>query len=545
MQLYKAIDYIRLSYTDDKSMESNSVANQRKLIQDFVSRHPEIELVGEKIDDGYSGVLFDRPAFQEMMQMIKAGEINCVIVKDLSRLGREYIETGRYLRRVFPAYGVRFIAINDNVDSLNDEADDLTVSVKNIMNEAYCRDISVKTRSALEVKRRSGDFVGAFAVYGYFKVGNSHKSLEVDPYAADVVRQIFRMRLDGFSAAHIAKELNRLKVLSPLAYKKNLGLPHAKGGYADRQDCQWSATTIIRILKDETYTGTLVQGKQSTPHFKLKELEEKPASQWVRVEDAHEAIISRQDFDLVQRLRNIDTRTAPKTDKVYLFSGILICGCCGGRMTRKVRKYKETEYHYYFCPTGKKNGCTSAVMLKEEDLVECVQIGLKAYIDNIVELNYLLNGISQEQVNRALVREYNAHIKANEEQLAQAESYKSKLYENLVCGILTKEEYLTYKQKYSKDIDLLKKAIAQWQEKLEAVLENRSQRSRWMQCFLEFSGMEKLDRRAVMHTIESIKVLGKQDLDIRFCYQDEFQQALTLVQKMAEAKLEIVERKVG
>ena len=309
MQVYKAIKYIRLSYTDDKSVESDSVANQRRLIDDFIARHPEIEVVAEKIDDGYSGVLFDRPAFQEMMRMIEQGEANCVIVKDLSRLGREYIETGRYMRRVFPAYGVRFIAINDNVDTENDAADDLTVSVKNIMNEAYCRDISVKTRSALDVKRRSGDFVGAFTIYGYVKTGDKHKSLEVDEYAAGVVRDIFRKRLEGFSASHIADELNRMGILSPLAYKRNHGMPHAKGGYTDRKDCKWSATTIIRILKDETYTGTLVQGKQTTPHFKLKEREDKPSSEWIRVEGTHEAIIQKHDFDLIQRLRRIDTRT--------------------------------------------------------------------------------------------------------------------------------------------------------------------------------------------------------------------------------------------
>ncbi len=350
MQVYKAIKYIRLSYTDDKTVESDSVANQRRLIDDYIARHPEIEVVAEKIDDGYSGVLFDRPAFQEMMRMIEQGEANCVIVKDLSRLGREYIETGRYMRRVFPAYGVRFIAINDNVDTENDAADDLTVSVKNIMNEAYCRDISVKTRSALEVKRRSGDFVGAFTIYGYVKVGDKHKSLEVDEYAANVVRDIFRKRLEGFSASHIADELNRLGILSPLAYKRNHGMPHAKGGYTDRKDCKWSATTIIRILQDETYTGTLVQGKQTTPHFKLKEREDKPSSEWIRVEGTHEAIIQKHDFDLVQRLRRIDTRTSPKSDKVYLFSGILICGCCGCRMTRKTNRYKDKEYHYYYCP---------------------------------------------------------------------------------------------------------------------------------------------------------------------------------------------------
>ena len=185
--------------------------------------------------------------------------------EDLSRLGREYIETGRYLRRVFPAYGVRFIAITDNIDTAHDSSgDDLTISVKNIMNEAYCRDISIKTRSSLDVKRRNGDFVGAFPVYGYMKSEDNKNQLVPDPYASRVVRDIFRMRLEGASASKIAAELNRLGILSPLAYKKNNGLPYAKKGYADKADCKWSATTIIRILQDETYTGTLVQGKQGT-----------------------------------------------------------------------------------------------------------------------------------------------------------------------------------------------------------------------------------------------------------------------------------------
>ena len=189
-----------------------------------------------------------------MKTYVTDGNINCVIVKDLSRLGREYIETGRYLRRVFPAYGVRFIAITDSIDTAHDRGDDLTVSVKNIMNEAYCRDISIKTRSSLDVKRRNGDFVGAFPVYGYMKAEDNKNLLVPDPYAARVVCDIFRMRLEGASASKIASELNRLGILSPLAYKKNNGLPYAKKGYADKADCKWSATTIIRILQDETYT---------------------------------------------------------------------------------------------------------------------------------------------------------------------------------------------------------------------------------------------------------------------------------------------------
>lgn len=231
MPKYKAAAYIRLSYTDDHSSESDSVSNQRKLIENFVERNPDIEVVSEKIDDGYSGIIFDRPAFKEMMQDVTDGNINCVIVKDLSRLGREYIETGRYLRRVFPAYGVRFIAITDSIDTAHDSGDDLTVSVKNIMNEAYCRDISIKTRSSLDVKRRNGDFVGAFPVYGYMKAEGNKNLLVPDPYAARVVCDIFRMRLEGASASKIASELNRLGILSPLAYKKNNGLPYYITGF--------------------------------------------------------------------------------------------------------------------------------------------------------------------------------------------------------------------------------------------------------------------------------------------------------------------------
>jgi len=180
MPKYKAAAYIRLSYTDDRHNESDSVGNQRRLIEDFARRNPDIEIVMEKIDDGYSGIIFDRPAFKEMMQEVADGSINCVIVKDLSRLGREYIETGRYLRRIFPTYGVRFIAITDNIDTAQESSsDELTVSVKNIMNEAYCRDISIKTRTALDVKRRNGDFVGAFTVYGYIKSEENKNQLIV------------------------------------------------------------------------------------------------------------------------------------------------------------------------------------------------------------------------------------------------------------------------------------------------------------------------------------------------------------------------------
>lgn len=536
MQKFKAIKYIRLSYTDDKNVESNSVSNQRKLIDDFLSKHPEIEGVTEKVDDGYSGVLFDRPAFSEMMELVKNGTINCVIVKDLSRLGREYIETGRYLRKIFPAYGVRFIAINDDLDTLTQSADEITVSIKNIINEEYARDISVKTRTALDIKRRSGDFVGAFTVYGYLKTGDKHKSLVIDPFAANVVRDIFRKRLNGSSAFHIAEELNRLGILSPLAYKRSNGLPYAKGGYADKEECKWSATTIIRILSDEIYTGTMVQGKQSTPHFKLKECELKPSSEWVRVENTHEAIIDKADFDLVQRLRRLDTRTAPQSDKVYLFSGVLICGCCGGRMTRKTNRYKDKEYFYYFCPAGKKGGCSSTSMIKESDLTECVRTSLKAHINSVTSLNSIINGVGRERINRELVNEYKGYIKSNEEQLSRVEKFKRNLYENLVSGALSKEEFLQYKQEYTTKAEDIKAAIQSWNDKLTEALENRGDRNRWINHFLQFSEMEDIDRGMVARLIQSIVINTDKSIDIRFNYQDEYQRAMTFIERASEER---------
>lgn len=530
MPKYKAAAYIRLSYTDDRANESDSVGNQRRLIQDFAERSPDIEIVTEKIDDGYSGIIFDRPAFKEMMQEVMDGAINCVIVKDLSRLGREYIETGRYLRRIFPTYGVRFIAITDNIDTARENSsDELTVSVKNIMNEAYCRDISVKTRTALDVKRRNGDFVGAFPVYGYVKSEENKNQLVPDPYASRVVQDIFRMRMAGSSALHIANELNSLGILSPLAYKRNNGFPYGKNGYTDRADCKWSATTVIRILRDETYTGTLVQGKRGTSNYKIKDLELRPSAEWVRVADAHEPIITRQDFELVQRISGIDTRTSPNKDTVYLFSGILICGCCGARMTRKTNRIKGKEYNYYYCPTGKKNGCRTPVMLREDDLKNVVWQTMKSYIDNVASLEALLKTIDQSSLNRALIAEYSGHIAENERRLDQVMEFKANLYESLVSSEISKEDYVQFKARYTRQMEDAKKSIRLLKEKLDAVKENRSERNRWIQHFTQFSQQDSIDRTALIHMVESIRVLGKKELKITFAHEDEYRQAAELI----------------
>ena len=531
---FKAVKYIRLSNADDnKNNESDSVANQRKLIDEYLKNHPEIEAVGEYVDDGVTGIVFDRPSFNAMMAFVQDGGANCILTKDLSRLGRDRIEMGRYLRRIFPAFGIRFIAINDNIDTLNDSTDGLFVSVKSILNDEYCRDVSIKTRSALDVKRANGDYTGACPVYGYKKDENNRNQLVIDEYAAEIVREIFRMKIEGYSSVRIAATLNERGVLSPLEYKKDRGLPHPKGGYADRNGAQWGATTIIRILGDEVYTGVLLQGKSGTPTYKLKELVQKPEEEWFRRENAHEAIIMRHNFDLAQKIMRLDTRTAPKGDKVYLFSGILVCGCCGNRMTRKTVPYKGEKYFYYWCPTGKKNGCTGSVMLKENDLIDCVLSNVKAHIINIASLETLLSGLDATRIARELADRLTAQIAENERRLDKIKEYKASLYENMINGNLTKDEHKAFRAKYTTDGDKLTTANASLRNEIEAVLSCKHERMAWTGHFTKFESLVTIDRKMIAHLIHSIRVLGKSEIEISFNYQLEYDNAVELFAKEA------------
>lgn len=547
MAQYKAAAYLRLSYVTVRGetpgqaresgyQESDSIGNQRKLIEDFAANQPDIELVSEQVDDGYSGILFDRPAFLAMMDDVKAGKINCIIVKDISRLGREHVETSRYLCRILPAYGVRFIAINDHIDTAHQQnGDDLLIAVKTMTNDSVCRNSSVSTRSALQAKRKSGAYVGACPIYGYQKDPEDRNHLVIDEYASLVVQDIYRRRIEGASACKIAEELNRQGVLSPLAYKVSRGLPHPAKGFADSPDSKWSPTAIIRILQDETYTGTLIQGKTTTPNYKLKNVVRKPVKEWTRVENTHQPIVSKRDFDLVQQLAQLDTRAAPEKDSVYMFSGLLICGCCGGRMTRKTNIYKGQRYIYYHCPTGKAHGCQHPARIREDDLVQCVLSCLQAHIKSVVSLKELLNSISREQINHDLVEKYTTEIADNNRQLEEASRMKATLYGNLVKGILDKKEYRSLMDYYSAQEEQAQDAIALLREKLEQAQDDSSSRLKWARHFEEFASMTELDRRAVVTLIQSITVRNKKEIEVSFRFQEEYEDTLKLLSRYKEA----------
>ena len=358
-KIYHAAIYVRLSKEDGDvaaagKAESNSISNQKNLIKDFLKDREDIEVVSERVDDGYSGSDFERPAFQMMLEDIKRGVVDCVIVKDLSRFGREYIDSGMYIERLFPALGVRFIAVNDGYDSLDrkDSSDDIIIPFKNLINDAYCRDISVKIRSHLEVKRRNGEFIGSFAAYGYRKKADDRHKLEVDAYAAGVVQDIFRMKLHGMSQDAIANQLNESGILPPAEYKTSMGSNY-QTGFKVKEKSGWSSVAVRRILTNEIYIGNLVQGRQTTPNHKVKQAYLTEESDWVRIEKSHEPVVSDRDFEVVQRLLAMDTRTAPGNGEVYPLSGLVACGGCGMPMIRKTTKAGGKVYSYYICATNK------------------------------------------------------------------------------------------------------------------------------------------------------------------------------------------------
>lgn len=528
MKKYRATMYVRLSSSDDlsKKEESNSITNQKILIEDFVKSRDDIKIVSEKIDDGFSGIIFERPAFKEMMKDIEDGKIDCVIVKDLSRLGREYIDTERYLQQIFPSYGVRFIAITDNIDTASESnsSTELTTSFKNILNDSYCRDISVKTRTALRVKREKGEFIGSYTKYGYKKSSENKNQLVIDEYPAQIVKDIFEMKIEGISAKGIADKLNKYGVLSPIEYKKMKGIPYPKGGYGDKDGAKWTAPTIIRILKDELYVGNLVQGKTGTLNYKLKDVLVKPEKDWIKVENTHQPIIEQKDYDLVQKIMALDTRTSPNCEEVYLFSGILICGDCGNRMTRKTVTNKGKKYIYYNCPTTKKQGCNGG-MIKEEDLIDCTLHSLKSHIRNVISLDNLLNEIQEEILNKNKIKKLLVSIQLNEEKLKEINTYKTTLYQNMINEILTKDEYKIYKANYNTEIKKIENSIVLLKEEIETA--KNSEDIKWIDHFKKFSQMNSLDRKAVISLIHSISIKNKKHIKINFNYQLEYEEKLT------------------
>lgn len=531
--------YLRLSKEDDdiaksETLQSNSIENQKEYIEDYLQSKPEIRVVDFYIDDGYSGVNFDRPDFQRMLQDIKDKKINCVIVKDLSRLGRNYIEVGKYIERLFPFLGVRFIAINDNFDSADDAAlsNNIIVPFKNLINDAYCRDISIKIRSHLEVKRKRGEFIGAFPVYGYMR-GEDKNKLIVDPCAAEIVKEIFAMKMEGMSQQAIADELNRLGVLSPAEYKKEQGSGY-KTVFQTHSRAKWTAVAVLRVLTNEVYMGTLIQGKESTPNYKVRVREKKPKEEWIRVENAHEAIISRTDFELISDILQKDTRVSTGKSAVSVYSGYLVCADCGCGMVRKKVRSGSLEYVYYVCSGNKKDkDICSSHRISENTLNMAITKTLQLHLKQLGDLQESIRYIRETSGNSDKIKKLVLQSEKRKEDIEKYNRLKLECYEDYKKELITQDEYMLFKKELDNRIEEIQRAITELGKKKRMLLDGGYEKESLLEKFLTSKEIE-LKRSILVRFISRIYVYEDHRIEIIFRYQDEIRQLLGIVEEIKQ-----------
>lgn len=521
-KIWNATLYLRLSRDDGDKEESNSITGQRELLRDYISQRPEFREYAVRVDDGFSGSTFERPSFQKMIEDVKAGRTDCIIVKDLSRFGRNYLDAGEYIEKIFPFLGVRFIAVNDNYDSLGDKkaSDDLIIPFKNLINEAYCRDISVKIRSQLEIKRKNGQFLGSFAAFGYLKDEQNKNKLVVDQYAADIVRDIFKWKLEGVSPQDIADALNKLGVLSPMEYKRSLGMKFTTS-FKTNTKALWSAGTVIRVLKNPIYTGVLVQGKETTPSYKVHKRVTKDESEWSVIEDSHEAIISKIDFDSVQKVLKCDTRRSPGGKAVGLFSGMIFCGDCGASMIRKTVPAGEKKYVYYVCSAHKQDKSCSPHRMRDITLEEIVLDSLKQHISEVVDMSELLEITDTAPLRTAQAQKVQRQLDKKHEEYEKLQKLLMSLYENLTDGIIDREEYTRLKASFTARADEAEKQMDALREQLEDI-HNHGTENAWMNEFIKRQGLTALDRAVVVALIDKILIHSNDVVEIIYRWQDEF-----------------------
>ena len=437
--MYKVAAYERLSKEDDRKEESSSIESQKMIIESF-AKFNKFNIIKHYSDDGFTGSNFNRPGFESLKKDIESKKINCVIVKDLSRLGRELYLTGSYIEEYFISKNVRFIAINDGYDSL---VGDSMLGIRLSVNDMYLRDTSKKIRSSLEVRRKNGDYIGSYAKYGYMKDPNNSKHLVIDPKTAPIVQNMYQWALEGYGTNIIASRLTEMKIPIPSIYK-NENRPYANTQLNEGNGV-WRPQTVRDILSDEMYLGHMVQGKWKKLAYNNKKLVALPKSEWIIVKNTHEAIIDQDTFDKVQAFLSTKSRYIAKNDKKYLLQGLLFCKDCGYRMSISKKRNCVNSYvaqcnHY---TKYSKHGVCSSHAIRYDYLEEDVLALLKEVGKNVYEATN-----TDELINKAKSKkpkkknEHEIRIKEIDFEMKRIKSMIDMLYQDRLNEVITVDKYV-------------------------------------------------------------------------------------------------------
>lgn len=503
-------EYMRLSNDDGyENIESNSIGSQRSIINQYVSANlPSCVEIREYVDDGYTGLNFNRPDFQRMLQDIEKGFINTIIVKDLSRFGRDYIETGKYIFRDFKEQGVRVIAINDNYDSANtNNSDNFMMPMRTMMNNYYSLDISEKVQRSFRAKQSEGKFTGSHAGYGFIKDPTDKHKLLIDENVAPIIRMIFDLYIEGHGKQSIAKILNDRNIPCPTEYKKLMGSKYCNGNRLFTTT-YWTYSTIHKILSNEMYIGNMVlnRTKRVTPRGKAQMNNKED---WIITENTHEAIVSREKWDLVQQLLKRRGSQLDFNENIALFAGFIECADCGRAMAKATYQTQQGKVISYICRSYRAYG---------SDI--CTRHGVKSEILEQAVLNKLNEYVAKANVEidaiKAKVSTRGTELKKQEEKLAIIKQRKRKLFETYSDGIISKEEYIDIKSNYEEEEKQCKALmeVAKQEEQSQG-----SEKMAWLEHLQKYHSIEKLDRGILAETLEKIYVKEDSEgihIDIRF-----------------------------
>lgn len=453
-------------------------------------------------------------------------------------MGRNYIDTGLYLEQIFPFLNVRFIAINDVIDSHKESVmDNMMIPFKNFINDAYLRDISVKIRSQFEVKRKKGEYIGSFSPYGYQKSPTNNNLLIIDDKAAEVVRDIFKWKMEGMSINTIANRLNSRGVLSPMEYKIANGYKF-KTSFKVYDKTKWNYNTILRMLKDEVYIGTISQGKRMTPNYKIKKRVEKSKEEWVSVENVHDPIITTELFQTVQEVLLKDTRIRPNGKKVYLLSGMLSCGDCGNSLVRKTMKRGDKSYVYYVCSTYKNHKQCSSHSIKEEELQEAILFVIRQHIATIISMEKVLSSLDQKAMQSNEIKKIRELIQQSETDLEKVRRFKVTIYEDFTDGVIKKNDYKDMKEIYDIRSSEIKEILTNLYEELDHIQNEISPRSEWINRFKKFQFTNILTRELLVTLVDEVVVYEDKKIEIGFKYEGAFNNALAYIEGVIEDESE-------
>lgn len=521
-QPLRAAIYIRLS-VEDKYTGSISIECQRMLIENFIERNPEITTYDVYIDNGQKGTTFDRPAFQRMLSDIEAGHVNCVIVKDLSRLGRNTIDTGYYIERYFREWNVRFIALTDQFDTSDTKSSaNIFLPLRNMVNEAYALDISRKVKAQQRQAMRDGKYVGGRAPYGYMKDPEDCHRLVVDPVAAPVVRQIFQWASEGAGLNTIVRRLNEAGHQAPSHYKRDIGeLTHeALIGCG-----QWQTRTVGKILRSGVYTGDMIQGCTKTIDHRQVPA---PPEEWTVVHGTHEAIVSRELFDKVQGMLDATAREhAKKPVDAYSdnpLKGVVFCADCGRSLHRqRCRRKKTADKYIFYCLTNSRvaeGGC-SGVLIYEDDLLASLMTVLVETMGTVLG-QYKLS-LADDQGSAERIDALKERAASLNRELNKMQMFSGSLYENLVQGVLDTTEYLRLKEIYAQKADALTAELETVSSELQVLKEKSEKMMSLARDAREIRKNRRLTSELIHRLIERVEVSHDKQITVTYTFVTDYE----------------------